>query len=202
MPLGLKLLVDQRLQPVCVESFVGLRPQRRCRSGAERFAFQSRAGTGGYFTTGTSARPPLPLSLRAGDAAAAGEGSLLGQGRVRLLCQAEPPNSPGRVCWDWEGLVQVGKVLVELGGCREDGGAGGRWGMTALGSAHPSCLPPRISLAVPAVPSPGQPVTPRVLPRPVSFSCGHCKPFPETSRVWVWAQVPFFLLSPLQCLCQ
>lgn len=75
MPLGLKLLVDQQLQPVCIESFVCPRPQRRCRSGAERFAFQSRAGTGGYFTTGSSARPPLSLSLRAGDAAAAGEGS-------------------------------------------------------------------------------------------------------------------------------
>lgn len=152
MPLGLKLLVDQRLQPVCIEGFVRLRPQRRCPSGAERFAFQSRAGTGAYFTTGASARPLLPLSLRAGGAAGSGEGSApcseqfpvqpretgpRGRAGSALCPPADAPrpmfpgccSSPSRApiqpefaVKQWEEIVRAREVLVGPGGCREDGG--------------------------------------------------------------------------------
>lgn len=74
------------------------------------------------------------------------------------------------------------------------GGKCWRWGQHI-----PPAFSPHISLAVPRL-------WPRrccpALPSPVSFPCGHCKPFPETSRVWVWVQAPFSLLSPLQCRCQ
>lgn len=216
MPLGLKLLVDQ---PVCVGSFAGPRPQRRCRRGAQRFAFQSRAGTGADFTTGTRARPPLPPSLRAGDAAAASEGSapcserIPGRGNRGLsweLSAQTPGLAVERRRWEREGLVREGKVLVDLGGCREVGGdaprpgVGGKW--WRWGQHIPPAFPPRVSLAVPAVPPPQARLWPRrccpALPRPVCSPCGHCKPFPETSGVWVWVQAPFSLLSPLQCPCQ
>lgn len=97
----------------------------------------------------------------------------------RLMCQAELPKHPGSAVkqrrWEWEeaspSRKSPGGPWCVQGGAERMGGsvAGCRWEMMALGSAHPSCLPAGHFLgSACCATSPGQAVTPQVLPSPGS----------------------------------
>lgn len=95
---------------------------------------------------------------------------------------------------------------MDLGACRgvQRGweapwpGVGGKCGVStsllpsrwAFPWQCPLCHVPRPGCDPTGAAQPGQ------LPRPVCFSCGHRKPFPETSRGWVWFRFPFSCSLP------
>lgn len=182
MPVGLKLPADQGLLPFVLGAlFASDRTALPERSPG--FAFQSRAGTGDDFTTGT----PLPPSLRAGGA---GEGSLLGQGRTRLLSPAEPPNSPA-------GFAASGK-----GWSKGEKSWWGSEGAEGMDGDAPWAGTDGAGVSTALLPRPGAGLgPPRCCPERV-FVLWSLQTLPETSAGWGWVQVPFFLLCPLQCPCQ